>query len=130
MLVYLKANPAAFDDGEVRILTAAFDKAWESVQAGGAKFDTDREASIATCAAEALRREPSARQRLADVGRLFIKWESSDFSIWILDRAPNPPGSCRDLVERKHDRARQAVRVKILVESASELAPDALFDQA
>jgi hypothetical protein len=36
MLVYLKANPAAFDDGEVRILTAAFDKAWESVQAGGA----------------------------------------------------------------------------------------------
>ena len=41
MLVYLKANPAAFDDGEVRILTAAFDKAWEAVQTSGAKFATD-----------------------------------------------------------------------------------------
>ncbi len=39
MLAYLKE--AAFDPDEVRILTSAFDKAWEAVQASGAKFDTE-----------------------------------------------------------------------------------------
>ena len=39
MLTYLKE--AAFDPDEVRALTSAFDKAWEAVQASGAKFDTE-----------------------------------------------------------------------------------------
>jgi hypothetical protein len=36
---YLKEHPGAFDPDEIRILVAAFDKAWESVQASGAIFD-------------------------------------------------------------------------------------------
>ena len=39
MLTYLKE--AAFDPEDVQILTSAFDKAWEAVQASGAKFDTE-----------------------------------------------------------------------------------------
>jgi hypothetical protein len=38
---HLKEHPEAFDPHEVRTLVAAFDKAWESVQASGAIFDTD-----------------------------------------------------------------------------------------
>jgi hypothetical protein len=38
---YLKEHPGAFDPDEIRILVAAFDKAWESVQASGAIVDTD-----------------------------------------------------------------------------------------
>jgi hypothetical protein len=38
---YLKEHPGAFDPDEIRILVAAFDKAWESVQASGAMVDTD-----------------------------------------------------------------------------------------
>jgi hypothetical protein len=38
---YLKEHPGAFDPHEIRILVAAFDKAWESVQASGAMVDTD-----------------------------------------------------------------------------------------
>lgn len=69
MLVYLKANPAAFDDDEVRILTAAFDKAWELVQAGGAKFDTDRDVETArTIIAKHI--IEAARQGERDQGRL------------------------------------------------------------
>jgi len=47
MLVYLEANPAAFAPEELRILTVAFDKAWESVQASGAQFDTNGHAETA-----------------------------------------------------------------------------------
>ena len=38
---YLKEHSGAFDPHEIRILVAAFDKAWESVQASGAIVDTD-----------------------------------------------------------------------------------------
>ena len=38
---YLKEHSGAFDPDDTRILVAAFDKAWESVQASGAIFDTD-----------------------------------------------------------------------------------------
>src|SRR2546429_4779055 len=41
---HLKTRPGVFDPDEVRILSAALDKAWQSIQAGGAKFDTDAEA--------------------------------------------------------------------------------------
>jgi hypothetical protein len=37
MLQYLKACPGtAFDSDDVRVLTAAFDKVWEAIQASGA----------------------------------------------------------------------------------------------
>jgi hypothetical protein len=38
---YLKEYPGAFDPDEIRILVAAFDKAWESAQTSGAIFDMD-----------------------------------------------------------------------------------------
>jgi hypothetical protein len=38
---YLKEHSGAFDPDDTRILVATFDKAWESVQASGAIFDTD-----------------------------------------------------------------------------------------
>lgn len=44
---YLKEHPGAFDPDAIRILVAAFDKAWQSVQASGAIFDTDAAAEIA-----------------------------------------------------------------------------------
>jgi hypothetical protein len=37
---YLEEHPGAFNPDEIRILVAAFDKAWESVQASGAIADT------------------------------------------------------------------------------------------
>jgi hypothetical protein len=36
---YLEEHPGVFNPDEIRILVAAFDKAWESVQASGAIFD-------------------------------------------------------------------------------------------
>ncbi len=39
MLGFLKDHSGAFDPDEVRILVAAFDKAWEAVQASGVIFD-------------------------------------------------------------------------------------------
>jgi hypothetical protein len=38
---YLEDHPGVFDPEEIRILAAAFEKAWESVQASGAIFDTN-----------------------------------------------------------------------------------------
>ncbi len=40
MLGFLKEHSRAFDPNEVHTLVAAFEKAWESVQASGAIFDT------------------------------------------------------------------------------------------
>jgi hypothetical protein len=37
---FLHEHPGAFDPEEVRILVAAFESAWASVQASGAIFDT------------------------------------------------------------------------------------------
>jgi alcohol dehydrogenase class IV len=47
MHAYIEAHSHAFDPDEIRILVAALDKAWESVQASGAKFDTDAHAETA-----------------------------------------------------------------------------------
>ena len=48
MLAFIsESSDTAFQPEEVRILTAAFDKAWEAVQASGAKFDTERNAVAA-----------------------------------------------------------------------------------
>jgi hypothetical protein len=44
---FLKEHPGVFDPDDVRILVAAFDQAWESVQASGAPFDTDGQAQSA-----------------------------------------------------------------------------------
>ena len=44
MLVYLKKHPAVFNAEEVRVLTAAFDQAWQLMEASGAKFETDSHA--------------------------------------------------------------------------------------
>src|SRR5262245_44338980 len=44
---YLKEHPGVFDPDAVRILAAAFDKAWKSVQASGAIFDTAAKAESA-----------------------------------------------------------------------------------
>jgi hypothetical protein len=37
---YLNEHPGVFDPEEVRILVSAFEKAWASLQASGAVFDT------------------------------------------------------------------------------------------
>ncbi len=48
MLVHhLKAHPAAFDPEDVRLLTTAFDKAWETVRSSGANFDDNNHAETA-----------------------------------------------------------------------------------
>jgi hypothetical protein len=47
MLRYFKEHSGAFDPEEVRTLVAAFEKAWESVQASGAIIDTDAKAESA-----------------------------------------------------------------------------------
>jgi hypothetical protein len=44
---YLKEYPGAFDPDAIRILVAASDKAWESVQASGAIVDTGTRAESA-----------------------------------------------------------------------------------
>jgi hypothetical protein len=46
MLLYLKAN-SAFSPEEVQILVAAFDQVWETIQASGAKYDTEAHAEAA-----------------------------------------------------------------------------------
>ena len=43
---YLRAHPGVFDPEEIRILSAALDKAWQLIQASGAKFETDAEAEV------------------------------------------------------------------------------------
>ncbi len=44
---YLKEHSGVFDPDQVRTLVAAFEKAWASVQASGAIFDTDIKAESA-----------------------------------------------------------------------------------
>ncbi len=41
MPVYLKKHPAMFKAEEVRVLTAAFDQAWQLMERSGARFETD-----------------------------------------------------------------------------------------
>jgi len=47
---YLNEHPGVFDPDEARILGAAFEKAWASVQASGAVFDTEAESARAILA--------------------------------------------------------------------------------
>jgi hypothetical protein len=66
---YLKEHPGAFDPDAIRILVAAFDKAWESVQVSGAIFDTDAKSELArsTLAKHIIE---AAKQGERDQGRL------------------------------------------------------------
>ena len=41
MFVYLKKHPAVFNAEEVRVLTAAFDQAWQLMERSGVRFGTD-----------------------------------------------------------------------------------------
>jgi hypothetical protein len=66
---YLEEHPGVFDPGEIRILVAAFDKAWESVQASGAIFDTDAKTELAR-AMLAKHIIEAAKQGERDQGRL------------------------------------------------------------
>jgi hypothetical protein len=67
--VRLTGHPGAFDPDEIRILVAAFDKAWESVQASGAIFDTDAKTQLAR-AILAKHIIEAAKQGERDQGRL------------------------------------------------------------
>ena len=70
MLAFIdEGSDTAFQPEEVRILTAAFDKAWEAVQASGAKFDTKRllEAARTVIAKHIIE---AAKQGERDQGRL------------------------------------------------------------
>jgi hypothetical protein len=69
MLGFLKDHSGAFDPDEIRILVAAFDKAWESVQASGAIFDTDAKTQLAR-AILAKHIIEAAKQGERDQGRL------------------------------------------------------------
>jgi hypothetical protein len=47
MYGYLKEHVGAFGPAEIRILVSAFDKAWESIETSGAKFDMGAHAECA-----------------------------------------------------------------------------------
>ncbi len=47
---FLAEHPGAFDPNEIRILVAAFDRAWESVQASGAISGAEAESARAVLA--------------------------------------------------------------------------------
>lgn len=66
---YLNEHPGVFDPEEVRILVSAFEKAWASVQASGAVFDTGTKAASArTILAKHI--IAAAKQGERDQGRL------------------------------------------------------------
>jgi hypothetical protein len=67
MREYLEEHPGAFGPDEIRILVAAFDKAWESVQASGAIFDTGVESARAILAKHIIE---AAKHGERDQGRL------------------------------------------------------------
>ena len=69
MRAYLKEHAGAFDPDEIRILVAAFDKAWESVQASGGIVDPDTrvESARAILAKHIIE---AAKQGERDQGRL------------------------------------------------------------
>jgi hypothetical protein len=69
MLGFLNEHPGAFDPEEVRILVAAFETAWASVQASGAVFDTQTKAESAR-AILAKHIIGAAKQGERDQGRL------------------------------------------------------------
>ena len=64
---FLAEHPGAFDPGEVRILVAAFDRAWESVQASGAISGAEAESARAVLAKHII---AAAKDGERDLGRL------------------------------------------------------------
>jgi hypothetical protein len=66
---FLDEHPGAFDPDDVRILVAAFEKAWASVQASGTVFDTETKAESAR-AILAKHIIAAAKQGERDQGRL------------------------------------------------------------
>jgi hypothetical protein len=64
---FLAEHPGAFDPGEIRILVAAFDRAWESVQASGAISGAEAESARAVLAKHII---PAAKDGERDHGRL------------------------------------------------------------
>jgi len=86
---FLEGHLGAFDPDEIRILVAAFDKAWESVQASGAIFDTDAKTQLARAILakhiiEAAKQGERDHARLRD-GALLALAQSN------LRNAPPPP---------------------------------------
>ena len=64
---FLAEHPGAFDPGEIRILVAAFDRAWESVQASGAISGAEAESARAVLAKHII---AAAKDGERDHGRL------------------------------------------------------------
>jgi len=60
-------HPGAFDPNEIRILVAAFDRAWESVQASGALSGAEAESARAVLAKHII---AAAKDGERDQGRL------------------------------------------------------------
>jgi hypothetical protein len=52
---FLAEHPGAFDPAEIRILVAAFDRAWASVQASGGISGAEAESARAVLAKQLLR---------------------------------------------------------------------------
>ena len=68
---FLAEHPGAFDPAEIRILVAAFDRAWASVQASGASFDGEGDAeqarrALAKFIVEAAQRGELNQRRLTE----------------------------------------------------------------
>lgn len=88
MYRYLQAHIGAFSPFEIRILVSAFEKAWESIQASGAAFETSVHAEaaraiIAKHIIEAAKQGELDQRRLRD-GAL-VAWAQSN-----LRKVPSP----------------------------------------
>jgi hypothetical protein len=64
---FLAEHPGAFDPNEIRILVAAFNRAWESVQASGAISGAEAESARAVLAKHII---AAAKDGERDQGRL------------------------------------------------------------
>ena len=65
---YLEEHSGAFGPDEIRVLVAAFDKAWESVQASGAIFDTDAKTQLARQSSRNILLRPLSKASVTKVG--------------------------------------------------------------
>ena len=85
---YLEEHVGAFGPHEIRTLVASLDKAWESIQASGAKFDTAAQAESAR-AILATHMIEAAKQGEHDQGRLrdgaLVAWAQLNLRSWRLD---------------------------------------------
>jgi hypothetical protein len=95
---YLEEHVGAFGPHEIRTLVAALDKAWESIQASGAKFDTAAPAESAP-AILATHIIEAAKQGEHDQGRLrdgaLVAWAQSNLRSWRLGHGKRPPSADR-----------------------------------